>query len=120
MEVHSCTYLVSTVLVARPLGSCDTLGDLSYAELIAGEVAKDKKAAEVIHAITRGFSGLLMTNAVWSSARHPPLHTPTDKAPNDDSDANNQGAVNNGDVGDDEGGVDDQDDMDDQGVGSSP
>lgn len=38
----------------------------------------------------------------------------------DDSDANNQGAVNNGDVGDDEGGVDDQDDMDDQGVGSSP
>lgn len=83
---------------------------LAYAESIVAQVAKDKKAVEIIHAIAEGFSTLLTINAVWSSARHPHQHTPPhDSDAASDSDADSDIDADGDGVSNEDAGIDEQD-----------
>lgn len=89
---------------------------LAYAESIVAQVAKEKKAVEIIHAIAEGFSTLLTINAVWSSARHPHQHTPphdsdaaSDSDADSDIDADGDGNADGDGVSNEDAGIDEQD-----------
>lgn len=66
---------------------------LSNAESITAQVAKNKEAALVIHAISQTCSALITMSSVWSSTRNP-LHAPTgDGYVGSDTDARGGGSV---------------------------
>ena len=76
---------------------------LSFAEYVATDTLKNDEAAQVIRAITRGFSLFFTVHALWSGVR--PASLNSDESPDDDDDDLSDDLDDNTEIFDGAGGI---------------